>query len=81
MDSLKTDTYLIAMLQWMCDNCSEPIELIAVRTDHPTPDQPWLHSGGKAVDCYPKNWEAVSKRRSARCSKASPTIPIARTSA
>lgn len=57
MDPLKTDTYLIAMLQWMCDNCPEPIELTAVRTDHESPDQIWLHSGGKAVDCYPKNWE------------------------
>lgn len=57
LSTSETDTYLIAMLQWMCDHCPEPIELIAIRTDHPTEDQPWLHSGGKAIDCYPKNWE------------------------
>jgi hypothetical protein len=53
----RTDTYLIEMLTWLLKNCDEPIMLTAVRSDHPKLDQPWLHSGGKAVDMYPKNWE------------------------
>ena len=56
VDENQTDTYLIAMLTWLLEHCNEPIMLTAVRTDHQSPDQIWLHSGGKAVDMYPKNW-------------------------
>jgi hypothetical protein len=52
----RTNTYLIALLEWLLKNCAEPIELLAVRTDHPTHDGPWAHTGGMAVDLYPKNW-------------------------
>jgi hypothetical protein len=52
-----TSTWLIAMLQWMVGNCPERIEILAVRSDHPTPDGRWAHSGGLAADLYPKNWE------------------------
>ena len=57
LDESITNTYLIAMLQWMMDNCPEDIMLTAVRTDHPTVDGAWEHSGGNAVDCYPLHWE------------------------
>lgn len=54
---LRTNTYLVALLQHLLDNCTEPVEVLAVRSDHTTPDGPWAHSGGMAVDLYPKNWE------------------------
>lgn len=56
-NEMVTNTYLIAMLEWLLDNCSEPIEMLAIRTDHKTPDGPWAHSGGMAADFYPKNWQ------------------------
>jgi len=55
-DEMRTNSYLIALLQWMMDHCDEPLEILAVRSDHPTPDGAWAHSGGMAVDLYPKNW-------------------------
>ena len=57
LDVSLTSTYLIALLQWLLDNCAEPIELLAVRSDHPTPDGTWAHTGGHAVDLYPSNWK------------------------
>ena len=56
LDVNLTSTYLIALLQWLLDNCAEAIELLAVRSDHPTRDGQWAHSGGHAVDLYPSNW-------------------------
>jgi hypothetical protein len=56
-DENVTSTYLIAMLEWQLAHTSEPIELLAVRSDHPSPDGPWAHEGGMAVDLYPRNWQ------------------------
>lgn len=56
LDDTITNTYLIALLQDLVSG-PEAIEILAVRSDHPTPDGPWAHSGGMAVDLYPLNWE------------------------
>lgn len=65
-----TNSYLIALLQWQLDNCIEPIEILSVRTDHQTPDGPWAHSGGMAVDFYPKNWAGREEEAVTACMKA-----------
>lgn len=57
LDANLTNTYLVAMLQKLLDTCAEPIELLAVRSDHPTEDGAWEHSGGCAADLYPTNWQ------------------------
>lgn len=52
-----TNTWLIQMLSTLLEDSLEPIMITAVRSDHPTSDSSWSHSGGLAVDCYPKNWQ------------------------
>lgn len=64
LDENLTNTYLVAMLQTLLDTCAEPIEILAIRSDHPTQDGAWEHSGGCAADLYPKNW---ANREEAAC--------------
>ena len=54
LDPAKTNTYLIAMLQWMLDNLWTPILVLAIKTDHSPTGQ---HYDGCAIDCYPANWQ------------------------
>lgn len=58
LDPGVTSTWLIQMLTTLVtDLPDEPIEITAVRRDHPTPDGKWAHAGGLAVDLIPKNWQ------------------------
>jgi hypothetical protein len=70
LDDSLTSTYLIAMLQTLLVTCIEPIELLAIRSDHPTPDGVWEHWGGKAGDLYPKNWEGREQEACCNVMKA-----------
>jgi hypothetical protein len=54
LDPAKTNTYLIAMLQWFLDNLWLPIMVLAVKSDHSPTGQ---HYDGCALDCYPANWQ------------------------
>lgn len=54
LDTTKTNTYLIAMLQWFQDNLWLPILVLAVKTDHSPTGQ---HYDGCAIDMYPANWQ------------------------
>lgn len=53
LDPKKTNTYLIAMLQWTLDNLWLPILVLSVNSDHSPSGQ---HVVGCALDCYPANW-------------------------
>lgn len=53
LDPAKTNTYLIAMLQWFLDNLWEPILVLAINSDHSPSGQ---HVVGCAIDMYPANW-------------------------
>lgn len=55
LDPSKTNTYLIAMLQWLLDNLWTPILVLAVKSDHSPTGQ---HSVGCAIDLYPANWQS-----------------------
>lgn len=77
LDPTITDTWLIAMLTDLVTRCAEPIEILAVRTDHPSKDGPWAHSGGLAVDLYPKNWEGREKEAVVYVMKAVAENPYA----
>lgn len=58
-DPKKTNTYLIAMLEWLVDNLWTPILVLAVKTDHSPTGQ---HYDGCALDMYPGNWQTNEKQ-------------------
>ena len=53
LDPKKTNTYLIAMLEWQIDNSYLQILVLAINSDHSPSGQ---HVVGCAIDCYPQNW-------------------------
>lgn len=53
LDPKKTNTYLIAMLQWTLDNLYLPILVLSINSDHSPSGQ---HVVGCAIDLYPANW-------------------------
>jgi len=56
LDPAKTNTWLIDALARLKKAYPGGVLITAVRTDHPTQDASWQHSGGDAVDCYPADW-------------------------
>lgn len=58
LDPSRTNTYLIAMLQWTLDNLWLPILVLSVSTGRSS----GFHSVGCAIDCYPANWQSNEKQ-------------------
>lgn len=53
LDTTKTNTYTIAMIQWLLDNVYGPLLVLSVKSDHSPTGEHYL---GCAVDLYPANW-------------------------
>jgi len=78
LDANMTNTWLIQMLDTLVEDLiGEPITILAARTDHPTPDGAWAHSGGLAVDLYPKNWQGREQESVVNVFKAIAKNPYA----
>ena len=52
-----TSTYLIEALASLRSQYAGGVLITAVRHDHATRDGLLQHAGGKAVDCYPADWQ------------------------
>lgn len=54
----RTNTYLVAMLQWQLDNLWLPVLVLSLRAGRSS----GMHSVGCAVDLYPANWQTGEKQ-------------------
>lgn len=73
LDPKKTNTYLIAMLQWMLDNLWTPILVLAINSDHSPSGQ---HVVGCAIDIYPANWQQGEQSTCTDMMKAASKCPF-----
>lgn len=75
LDETRTNTYLIALLSDLIGRYDRGgILITAVRTDHPTPDGAWAHSGGYAVDLVPAEWSQENAIALLRAAAANPYV-------
>jgi hypothetical protein len=72
LDPARTNTYLIAMLQWMLDNLWLPVLVLSVRTGRSS----GFHSIGCAIDIYPANWQQGEKQMCVDMMKACAKDPF-----
>lgn len=73
LDPSKTNTYLIACLQWFLDNLWEPILVLAIKSDHSPTGQ---HAVGCAIDAYPANWQSGERVSCVDMMKAAANCPF-----